>query len=341
MRIVVAPDSFKGTYTAGQVAAAVAGGIRSRGVEAIEAPVADGGEGTLNALLRTLEGERRWATVSGPFGTPIDASWGWVAEKELAIVESAEACGLHLSGRTPRDAIRASTAGVGELIRLAAEAGARRIAVAIGGTATTDGGTGALAALQGATLAGVHIEVLSDVSVSFEKAAEIFAGQKGADDTTIQLLSERLAAQAESFSSRYGRDPRGIPRTGGAGGLSGALWAAFGADLLSGADAVLDLVGFDAMLAGAAGVVVGEGCLDAQTLEGKIVSAIIRRSGSRPVYAVAGSVRLSAAEETSLQLQGIWTATDERLMSVAGREIAERVVVDAGGRPTDQNMPGA
>jgi len=147
--ILVAPDSFKGTFSSVQVAQYIAAGIREEGLTAIECPLADGGEGTLDVLLLALNGAEQFQSVHGPLGQEVVARWGWVANQRLAIIEVAQACGLQLSGGNPTDALRASTQGVGELVVAAAKFGAEKIIVAMGGSATTDGGQGALDALQG------------------------------------------------------------------------------------------------------------------------------------------------------------------------------------------------
>ena len=147
--ILVAPDSFKGTFSSVQVAQYIAAGIRDEGLSATECPLADGGEGTLDVLLSALSGEQRFHFVQGPLGRKVVACWGWVLEQQLAIIEVAQACGLHLSGRTPTDAVRASTSGVGELMITAVAAGAETIVAATGGSATTDGGQGAIDSIQG------------------------------------------------------------------------------------------------------------------------------------------------------------------------------------------------
>jgi glycerate kinase len=217
--ILVAPDSFKGTFSSVQVAQYISAGIREEGLTAIECPLADGGEGTLDVLLLALKGEEHFQSVHGPFGKEVDARWGWVAEQRLAIIEVAQACGLHLSGGNPTDALHASTVGVGELVITASKFGAEKIIVATGGSATTDGGQGAIDALQGyeEVLAGISIEVLSDVTVKFEDAAKVFAPQKGADPATVELLNKRLDSVADLYVNRYGRDPRGLAQTGAAG----------------------------------------------------------------------------------------------------------------------------
>ena len=185
----------------------------------------------------------------------------------------------------------ASTYGTGVLIAEAARLGARRILVACGGSATTDGGAGAIAAIEErGGLRGADVVVLSDVTTRFADAARVFGPQKGAGPAAVELLTARLEQQALAFLRDHGRDPRTVDRTGAAGGFSGGLWARYGAALVSGADYVLDLLDFDGHLAGCSAVVVGEGRLDSQTGQGKIIAAILARSGTTPVYAVVGSV---------------------------------------------------
>jgi len=323
--ILVAPDSFKGTFSSVQVAQYIAAGIRDEGQSAIECPLADGGEGTLDVLLLALHGEQRFKFVHGPLGQKVDARWGWVAEQQLAIIEVAQACGLHLSGGTPTDAVRASTAGVGELMIAAVAAGAEKIIVATGGSSTTDGGQGAIDSLQGReeALAAISIEVLSDVTVKFEDAATVFAPQKGADLATVALLNKQLDRVAEHYLKRYGRDPRGLAQTGAAGGLSGALWAALGASLFSGAEYVLDLVGFDDLAKSADAVVLGEGRLDSQSFLGKIVGVAASRVHDRPVLAVVGSTSLGPAESTDLGLAQVWVASNPSELHLSGKNVSQ------------------
>ena len=216
----------------------------------------------------------------------------------------------------------ASTYGTGLLIAAAVNLGAKRILVAAGGSATTDGGSGAVQAInENGGLGGARITVLSDVITTFLDAPRVFGPQKGADPATVTLLEERLAQLADS----YPRNPAGVARTGAAGGLSGGLWAHFGADLVSGADAVLDAAGFDSLITAADAVVVGEGRLDSQTGEGKIISAIlerVRNSGRRiPVVAVVGSVADDLGSYAE-NFADILVATDAAAMRAAGRAIA-------------------
>jgi len=321
MTVLIAPDSFKGTYSAAEVAAAIAAGVNDGGRPATQLPVADGGEGTFDALCRSLRASPVTVDVVNSWGEPLQASIGLAADG-TAVVEVAQASGLTASRLCPADAMAASTYGTGLMVAAAVNAGATRILVAAGGSATTDGGAGAVQAItENGGLGGARITVLSDVTTSFLDAPSVFGPQKGADPATVRLLEERLAHLAAS----YPRDPSGVPRTGAAGGLSGGLWAHFGADLVSGADAVLDAAGFDALLGSADAVVVGEGRLDSQTGEGKIISAIlerVRNSGRQiPVIAVVGSVAEDLGDYAE-NFADILIATDAVAMRVAGKTIA-------------------
>lgn len=323
--ILVAPDSFKGTFSAGEVAGYISAGITEQGLTAIECPLADGGEGTLDVLLQALHGVSKFQFVPGPFGEGVDARWGWVAEQRLAIIEVAQVCGLQFSGLTPTDALHATTAGVGELLIAAAEFGAVKIIVAMGGSATTDGGLGAIHVLEGreGAFAGISVEVLADVTVNFEDCAEIFAPQKGADPATVALLSDRLNQVAEIYEKRYGKDPRGRSQLGAAGGLSGGLWAALDATVFSGAEYILDLVGFVDLARSANAVVLGEGKLDAQSFLGKIVGVAAGRVHGRPVIAVVGSTSLDADQAAAWGLSHVLLATDPSELRSSGNRVSE------------------
>jgi len=324
MRWLVAPDSFKGTFTASQVAAALAAGLRDGAAVADICPVADGGEGTLDVLLDALGGTREQATAHDPLGRPVHACFGLLADGRTAVVETAEASGLGRVAPHERDAEAASSAGTGELIAAAARAGAQRILVAVGGSATTDGGIGAVAAIREAGgIDGVELEVLCDTREPFERAAAVFGPQKGADAAAVARLSDRLQRLATSFP----RDPRGIEMGGCAGGLSGSLWACFDARLRSGADAVLDAVSFDTRAAVAGRVVTGEGRLDEQSAEGKLVSVVARRAheaGAVP-YAVVGRAALTPAQaHTRIGLADVLEAGTLAHLTAAGTRLARQ-----------------
>ena len=317
LEALVAPDSFKGTLSASDVAGAIASGLLAAGREAVELPVADGGEGTMEVLVSALGGEIHTATASDPLGRPVEASFA-VLPDGAAVVEAAQASGLGLVDERERDAWAATTRGTGELIAAAAEAGAERVIVTVGGSATTDGGAGAIEALDEAGVQ-VEIDVLADVRTPFERAASVFGPQKGADPATVERLERRL----HSLANRYRRDPRGEPMSGAAGGLSGALWAEHGARLVPGAAYVLDAIGFDDRMRAAAFVVTGEGSLDEQTLQGKIVGEVARRcrQGGVACHAVVGRNALDPFQERILDLASVTEATTLEELAKAGREL--------------------
>jgi glycerate 2-kinase len=299
MSWLIAPDKFKGTHNAVEVADALAAGI---GAEVEICPTADGGEGTLEVLVGALDGRRREHVAHDSLGRAIEASFGLLADGNSAIVEAASASGLGL---------------------IAAEiaAGAQRVLVAAGGVASTDGGSGAIEALErSGGLAGAELIVLADVQTPFERAAEVFAAQKGADPGAVEHLSARLQVQAAALP----RDPRGLPMTGAAGGLAGGLWARYGALLVPGAAWVLDALEFDRRLRAAEAVVTGEGRLDASTLEGKLVSEIAKRCARAgvPLHAVVGSNRLSTSEQAALGLNTVLEASQLSDIEGAGRVLA-------------------
>ena len=301
--VLVAPDSFKGTFRATQVAAAIGRGLEGAGLMPPDlCPVADGGEGTLEVLLSALGGETAGARVRDPLGREVAAGFALLEGGGTALVEVAAASGLGLVAEGERDAWRASTHGTGDLICAAVDAGAAVILVAAGGSATTDGGAGAIEAIEEAGgLRGAQLVVLCDVRVPWERAPAVFAPQKGADAATVKRLERRLAELAATLP----RDPRGVPMTGAAGGLSGGLWARYGAVLEPGATWVLDALGFDARMRAARCVITGEGRLDAQTLQGKIVGEIGTRTRQAgvPLHAIVGSDAMDAFSKRIIDLQ--------------------------------------
>jgi glycerate kinase len=320
--VLVAPDAFKGTFTAAQVAAAIGDGLTDGGRDVDRCPVADGGEGTADALQAALGGDTVTVTAHDPLGRELQA--GFVLAGDIAFVETAAASGLHLVSGDERDALAASTAGTGELIAAAIDAGATTVHLGVGGSATTDGGRGAIDAIErGGGLRGATLIVLCDVRTPFQDAARVFGPQKGADPAAVTRLTRRLASQA----ARLPRDPRGVAMTGAAGGLSGGLWAALGAQLVPGAPFVLDAVGFDARMRAARCVITGEGKLDEQSLVGKLISEVATRArqGGVPCYAVVGTRALDAMGARVLDLDRILEATDLAQLRAAGRELAEVV----------------
>ena len=237
----------------------------------MEVPLADGGEGTLDTLLRSQGGSRRVAPVTGPLGERVDAEWG-VLPSGVAVIEMARASGLALvSGR--KDPLRASTRGTGELIAAARREGFRRVLVAVGGSATTDGGLAAVEAL-GWSLQGMEVTVACDVESAFLDAARIYGPQKGASDAQVALLTRRLKLVADQYRTRTGVDVTAITGGGAAGGLAGGL-AAIGAQIVPGFEAVAESVGLEVAFEGATLVVTGEGKLDVSSLEGKVVGGVL------------------------------------------------------------------
>jgi glycerate kinase len=315
--VLVAPDSFKGTLTAQQVAAAIGRGLVSAGLPAPDlAPVADGGEGTMEVLLGRLGGEVVTVAASDPLGREVAAGLALLGDGRTALVEVAAASGLALVAPEERDAEAASSAGTGQLIAAAVATGAAHVLVAAGGSATTDGGRGAIEAITGAGgLGRARITVLCDVRTPFEQAASVFGPQKGADAAAVARLERRLAA--------FGL-PRGVPMTGAAGGLAGGLWATFGAELVAGAPFVLDALDFDRRMLASRAVIVGEGRLDATSLQGKIAAEIATRARQHgvPAHAIVGSCAIDRFDARILDLQEILEATDEAAIERAAVTLA-------------------
>jgi glycerate kinase len=369
VRVVVAPDKFKGSLTAAQVAERVAAGLARAvpGVEVVQVPVADGGDGTLEAALAA--GYRRVPVrAEGPTGEPVDTAF---AERGgLAVVELADVSGL---GRLPGGRLAARTAssyGTGQLIRAALDAGCRRIVLGIGGSASTDGGAGLVQALGGRVLdargeelgrggaslaaaasldlAGLHpalgqaeLVVASDVDnplLGPRGAAAVYGPQKGASPADVAELDAALGRWAAAVQRATGIDAAGTPGAGAAGGVGFAALAVLGARLQPGIDLVLDLVGFREALPGARLVICGEGSLDAQTLHGKApagVAAAARAAGI-PAVAVAGRSLLTQAELEPAGILAAYPLSDlepdpARSMAEAGpllERLAARVAHD-------------
>ncbi len=325
MHVLLAPDKFKGTHSAAQVAAALGRGLERAGMAPADlCPIADGGDGTLAVLVAALGGETAGLEVSDPLGRPVNAGFALVEDGGTAIVEVAEASGLARLRDDERDAEGASTYGTGELIAAAVEAGAQVVLVAAGGSATTDAGFGAIEAIrERGGLRGARLVVLCDVRTPFEEAAVRFGPQKGADAGAVARLTARLAARAALLP----RDPRGVPLTGAAGGLSGGLWAAFGARLEPGAPFVLDALGFDGRMRAARAVITGEGRLDATTLAGKGAGevAVRCRQAGVPCHAVCGQNALSLFDQRILDLQHVVEAGTLSALEEAGERLATRL----------------
>jgi glycerate kinase len=293
----------------------------SAGAQADLSPAADGGEGTAEILVSALGGEMRTAGAHDPLGRPIEARFAVLAERRSAVVETAAASGLSRVEPAERDPIAASSAGTGELIAAAIEAGTHRILVAAGGSATTDGGRGAIDAIEAAGgLRDAKLEVLCDTTVPFERAAEVFAAQKGASPEQVEELTRRLVALAGALP----RDPRERAMTGAAGGLSGGLWAALGAQLVPGATFVLGVLGFDRRLEEADAVITGEGRLDDQSREGKLTGEIARRcrAARLPLHAIVGQSGLAPDQIARFRLASVAEAGSLEEIEAAAARIA-------------------
>ena len=287
MRIVVAPDKFKGTATARELTEALADALRSAGHEVVALPLADGGEG----FLEVFGGPNRTTVVAGPLGDEVEAAWR--LDRGTAVIEMARAAGLTLvGGAEANDPIAASTYGVGELISVAVESGARRVLVGVGGSATTDGGLGALRALHPPQrLRGVDILVACDVRTTFVEAATVFAPQKGATRAQVELLRRRLERLAQVYLAESGVDVLELTGGGAAGGLAGGL-ATIGAGLVAGFDLVAEEIGLDQCIEGADLVITGEGFLDEESFDGKVVGGVAALAAELgvPCVAVVGEV---------------------------------------------------
>lgn len=363
MRVLIAPDKFKGTLTADEAARAIAVGL-ARGLPGAELdllPIADGGEGTADALVEASGGERREVEVTGPDGGRVRAAWGVLGDGRTAVVEAAAACGLGLVPAGGRDPRAATSRGLGELLRAVADAGLREVIVGLGGTGTNDGGAGLAQALGarlldaagddlppgGAALARLarvepgplvarlrgelRVTCACDVTSPLagpDGASLVFGPQKGAAPEVARALDQALARWGEALRRDLGADVAGLPGAGAAGGLGAGLAALLGARLVPGADLVLDAVGFDARAAAADLVVVGEGALDAQTRRAKAPLLALRRARAlgRPVVALAGQV---ADEAEALDAEGLTAAlaavTRPMPVDEAARDAAPRL----------------
>ena len=287
MRVLAIVDKFRGTATAPQVAAAISRAVRGAGGTCDEAPVSDGGEGWLDAF----GGPNRTTVVSGPLGDDVPARWR--LDGRTAMIETARASGLELiGGAEHNDSLAASTTGVGELIDAALDAGARRLLIGLGGSATTDGGFGAIRALRTAhRLRNVEVLVACDVRTHFVDAARVFAPQKGATAAQVGLLTGRLERLAQLYRDEFGVDVRAVDGAGAAGGLAGALFAA-GGRLVPGFSLIADELDLHERIADADLVITGEGFLDAQSFEGKVVGSVAELAAAHgvPVAAIVGDV---------------------------------------------------
>ena len=326
MKVVIAPQAFKGSISALKVARAMADGVRRvvADAEIVLVPVADGGDGTLETLVEGSEGEIRSSEVTGPLGEGISAKWGAMGDGNTAVIEMARTSGLALVPLQKRDPLTATTYGLGEAIRHALDAGFRRFIIGIGGSATNDAGAGMAQALGvrlldnkgrdlpfgGVALAQLHRIDLSgldsraressslvacDVSNPLtgpQGASAIYGPQKGATPDMVKQLDAALKHFAQVVKKDIGADIDDVPGAGAAGGLGGGLIAFIEAELETGVDIVLHAVGLDRHLEGADLVITGEGCLDHQTVFKKAPIGVAERAKARgiPVIAVSGSL---------------------------------------------------
>ena len=295
--VLAAPDAFKGTCDSAGVAQAMALGARRAGWGCDRCPLSDGGEGFATVLASLASGGARghgtWRTtrVTGPLGTPVAARWWWAPPE--AIVESAAASGLALvGGASSNDPLAATSRGTGELIAEALEGGADRVLVGVGGSASTDGGRGALEVLEERGGFGrAEVLVACDVVTLFLDAARDFAPQKGASTAQVAELRKRLSVLAGYYRERFAVDVVAMPGSGAAGGLAGGL-AVLGAKLVPGLDLVATRVGLDRRIGASGLVMTGEGRLDSSSWSGKVVGGVVSRARKAkvPVLVLAGSV---------------------------------------------------
>lgn len=296
---LVAPDKFRGSLTAPEVVAAARAGAEAVGWDVIGMPLADGGEGMLDAF----GGANRETEVTGPGGTPVTAAWR-LGDDGVAVIESAAASGLLLAGgKEGNDPVAATSAGTGELVAAAVRAGARRIVVGLGGSAMSDGGRGAveavLAGLEGRRPVDHGVELLAacDVQTAFVDAARVFGPQKGATGDQVVELTGRLFEIQGEYVERFGIDVSQHPGAGAAGGLGGGILA-LGGTLVPGLQLVADQLGLADAVARADAVVTGEGALDAESFNGKVVGGVVDAAEPYgiPVVVVTGTVRPDAPQ---------------------------------------------
>lgn len=326
MKIVICPDSFKESLPASAAAQAIAEGVRELwpDAECVCLPLADGGEGTLDALVSATGGQLLTRRVQGPLGAPVNARFAMLGDGKTALIEMAEAAGLPLLSPAQRDPLRTSTYGVGELMAAALDLGVTRILLGLGGSATQDGGAGMLQALgarlldaQGQPLppggaalgqlaqlhldgldprlARVTVEVACDVDHPLcgpRGSSAVFAPQKGADAAGVALLDAALAHWGAQLAQATGRQVAELPGAGAAGGMGAAALAVFAARLRPGIDWVMDALDFNAALHGADWVISGEGRADGQSAGGKVISGVARRAQAAgvPLLVLAGSL---------------------------------------------------
>ncbi|MEF9939802.1 MAG: glycerate kinase [Clostridium sp.] len=330
MKIIVAIDSLKGSLTSIEAGYAIKKGIaRAIDAEVIVKPMADGGEGTMEAIVEGMGGEMIPAMVEGPFGKPTKACYGYLDSKKMAVIEMASAAGITLVNQNQLDPLFASTYGVGQLILHAIERGARDFIIGIGGSATNDGGAGMLSALGfqflnqdgapiergakglskitvirddkvNANLLNCHFKVACDVTnplCGINGATYIYGPQKGAKPEQLKIIDTAMEHYADKTAELTGRSDKETPGAGAAGGMGFAFLSYLNADLKPGIDVVMEAVGLDTCLTGADFVVTGEGRLDGQTAMGKAPVGVAKLAAGKgvKVIALAGSVTKDAS----------------------------------------------
>lgn len=366
MRVVVAPDSFKGVLTAWQAAEAIASGVRRARPDARVdiVAMADGGEGTLDVLVEAEKGNRRRVAAHGALGEPIEAPVGLIRHATTAVVELASIAGYAMVPASRRDPLKTSTFGVGEVLRAAIESEIEEIVLTLGGSATVDGGAGMMQALgmtfhdragrpmtgpicggdlasilrihwdhRPANLENVQFTIATDVlnpACGPNGAAAVFAPQKGADAEGVRLLEKGLAHWADLLEGTGGRCVRNEPGTGAAGGAALPLLALTSATIVPGVDLVSEATGLAAKITGADLVITGEGCLDRQSMMGKVVGAVGRMCRAAGVSCAAivgktgeGVEECRAVLDRWYTLDGPMERTEERLIEFAKRIIDE------------------
>ncbi len=367
MRIVIAPDSFKGTNTALNVARAIERGMRRAApdIETVIVPIADGGEGTVEAVLTAAGGQLRDVEVVGPLGERRTAQFGLMSGGR-AVIEMAAASGLPLVPDDRRNPLVTTTYGTGELIKAALDAGCREILIGIGGSATNDGGMGMAQALgasfrdaSGRELGagGAELERLAKIDVAAldprlaqaritvacdvdnplcgdRGASAIYGPQKGATPEMVRRLDAALRAYAGVVKRDLGRDVLDVPGAGAAGGLGAGLMVFAGGRLTAGIDAVLDIVRFEELLSGVDLVVTGEGRLDAQTAFGKVPVGVARRVQPHgiPVIAVAGDIGRGSQAVYAMGIRAVVSTVDRAMPLAEALAESTRALEDCGER---------
>jgi glycerate kinase len=356
--LVAAPDKFRGTASAAEAASAMAKAARRAGWTAREVPMSDGGEG----LLDVMEGTPHTTSVPGPLGAPVEAEWRLLspesdgrptADGPTAVIEMSRAAGRALLPQPEGDdPMRADTTGVGRLLLAARDAGARRIVIGSGGSATTDGGWGAVQAVGSPqALAGIDLVVAGDVTTRFSAAAAVFGPQKGASLEQITLLTDRLVSLADRYRREYDVDVEAIPGAGAAGGLAGGL-VALGARIVPGFDLVAEMTGLADQIAAADLVVTGEGHLDPPSFEGKVPGGVLTLAeGHCPVLCIVGAADRSVLQSPppGIEIVSLVTrfgrerarAETAALIAEVTGEALQRFAPDRRISHADRDAPGA